>query len=98
MNGRWFSISGAVLLSVGVLLLLQPAAMADTMQLTSPPSDPSWIWNGRVYISPYQAKIDGAAPVNVICDDFFDDTWLGESWTATTRESWGGSRFRGLTV
>ncbi|MBS1859806.1 MAG: hypothetical protein JST11_30830 [Acidobacteria bacterium] len=36
-----------------------------------------------VYLSPYMAKINSSSTaVPVICDDFTDDTWIGETWTA----------------
>jgi hypothetical protein len=40
---------------------------------------------GGVYTSPYTATISGVTnvPVPVICDDFNDDVWVGESWNVT---------------
>lgn len=35
-----------------------------------------------VYVGPYQGTIDGVS-TPIICDDFYDDTYLNESWTAT---------------
>ncbi|HTW22877.1 MAG TPA: PEP-CTERM sorting domain-containing protein [Candidatus Baltobacteraceae bacterium] len=36
-----------------------------------------------VYTSPYTATVGGAANTPVICDDFADDSYIGESWSAT---------------
>jgi hypothetical protein len=36
---------------------------------------------GGVYTSPYTATIAGVAGVKVICDDFFDDSYIPETWT-----------------
>ena len=70
-----------VLLSLGALIVLQPTARAEVVQmyLTSAGSD---ISHG-VYMSPYYATI-GSDPtaVAVICDDFFDDSYVPESWQA----------------
>jgi len=35
-----------------------------------------------IYTSPYTAMIGGGPPVDVICDDFADDTFVPEDWTA----------------
>jgi hypothetical protein len=35
---------------------------------------------GGVYTSPYQATVGGVAGVNVICDDFWDESYLPEDW------------------
>jgi len=37
---------------------------------------------GGVYIGPYYATIDGQSNVPIICDDFVDESFVGESWTA----------------
>lgn len=36
-----------------------------------------------VYTSPYTGTVGGAANTPVICDDFADDSYIGESWSAT---------------
>jgi hypothetical protein len=36
-----------------------------------------------VYIGPYYATINGQANVPIICDDFSDESYIGESWSAT---------------
>ena len=57
------------------------SALADVnFQLTQPqPGSPSM---AGVYISPYQANINGVSTL-VVCDDFADNTYINESWTAT---------------
>lgn len=35
-----------------------------------------------VYVGPYYATIDNTPNVPVICDDFYDETYVGEAWTA----------------
>lgn len=37
---------------------------------------------GDVYTSPYYANVGSNTGVPIICDDFFDDTYFNESWTA----------------
>jgi hypothetical protein len=36
---------------------------------------------GGVYTSPYVATIGGVTGINVICDDFADDSYVPETWT-----------------
>jgi PEP-CTERM motif len=68
-------------------LSFTPSAIADsTMTLTGAGSN---VMNG-VYIGPYTATINGVS-TPVICDDYFDDSYIPESWTAST------STFPGLT-
>ena len=37
----------------------------------------------QVYIGPYTATINGVS-TQVICDDYYDESFIGESWTANT--------------
>ncbi len=71
------------------LLSLAPNAVAattTTMTLTTPlnydPNFPASAFGG-VYVDPYVATVGGVTGVPVICDDFADDTYLNETWTAT---------------
>lgn len=60
---------------------LAPGAVAQTsMVLTGPP--PGNTYDG-IYVSPYYATVGGSTSVPVICDDFGDDTSIGDHWTAT---------------
>ncbi len=62
-------------------LFLAPGAVAQTsMVLTGPP--PGNTYDG-IYVSPYYATVGGSTNVPVICDDFGDDTSIGDHWTAT---------------
>jgi len=56
-----------------------PNLLADTasMQMTS--AGPYTMAN--VYVGPYTANINGVS-TPVICDDFFDDSWIPQWWTA----------------
>lgn len=36
----------------------------------------------NIYIGPYQASINGGATTPVICDDFGDESYIPETWTA----------------
>jgi hypothetical protein len=51
------------------------------MTLTSPGSGNVL---GPAYIGPYVASINSVPDFKVICDDFLADTYVGESWNATT--------------
>lgn len=70
------------LLGVAALAVLSfaPSALADgtaSMTLTSAGSNPF----ANIYMGPYTATVNGVS-TPVICDDFTDDSYLGESWTA----------------
>lgn len=62
-------------------MFLAPPAFADTasMNLTGAGSN---VLNG-VFIGPYTATINGVS-TQVICDDYYDESFIGESWTANT--------------
>jgi hypothetical protein len=55
------------------------------------------VMNG-IYVGPYTATVNGSS-MSIICDDFADDTYNGESWTATvttvsnlTGTKWGNNK------
>lgn len=76
-------ILGVALLFVGALIVLQPAAMAEdlSMVLAAPPPG-NYMYD--VYLSPYYAYIGGATTETpIICDDFEDETYSNEGWTAS---------------
>lgn len=60
------------------VVVLGPFALADSMTLTSASSN---VMAG-VYVGGYTANINGISTI-VICDDFKDDSFINESWTAT---------------
>ncbi|HWG59823.1 MAG TPA: PEP-CTERM sorting domain-containing protein [Candidatus Acidoferrales bacterium] len=77
-------ISHWVFTAIALLILgCAPSAFADgataSMTLTSAGSNP---FDG-IYMGPYTASINGAS-TPVICDDFSDDSFINESWTANT--------------
>jgi len=73
-----------------LFLAVAPAALADsaTLTLTSAGSNTA----DGVYIGPYTATISGTpGSVQVICDDYTHDSYVGETWNAYV------SSFPGLT-
>jgi hypothetical protein len=51
---------------------------------------------GNVYVGPYYATVNGVANTPVICDDFADDSVIGNSWnfTANNFSSLGSALWR----
>jgi len=61
------------------------ASFAQTTQMTlTGVGDGAVVWNGGsgVYVDPYTATVGGVANTPVICDDWSDNSYVGESWTA----------------
>jgi hypothetical protein len=54
------------------------------------------VMNG-VYVGPYTATVNGTS-TQIICDDFVDDSYVGESWTAnvTTLSNLNGTKWGGM--
>jgi|HubBroStandDraft_5_1064220.scaffolds.fasta_scaffold32036_2 hypothetical protein len=50
-----------------------------------------------VYVGPYNATVNGTS-TQIICDDFVDDSYVGESWTAnvTTLSNLNGTKWGGM--
>ena len=82
MTGKSIRILTVILAFLGVLFVVQPAALADQLTLTSAGSTVV----GDVLVDPYIATINGVAGQKVICDDFADDTYLQETWTANVSD------------
>ena len=61
------------------LILLQPKAMADQLQLTGLKTGFSM---GGVYTSPYLISVNGQPTLMFACDDFTTDISIGHTWTA----------------
>jgi hypothetical protein len=78
-------ISIAVVATVAFGLLATGPLFAQTTTLTML-GDPNGVEGpvmGGVYTSPYYATVgSNPSPVAVICDDFIDETYFSESWTA----------------
>lgn len=51
-----------------------------------------------VYVGPYSATVNGTS-TQIICDDFVDDSYIGESWTAnvTTLSNLNGTKWGGMS-
>lgn len=63
-----------------VLLLSGPGLFADVnMTLTGPGNNGSI---SNIYVGPYEGTINGVS-TPIICDDFFDETYFNEAWTAS---------------
>jgi len=72
-----------LLATLVAVVSLTPRAVADqtaSMDLTGVGTNGAY---AGVYIGPYQATINGAS-TPVICDDFGDESYVPESWTAIT--------------
>ena len=79
---------------VGAVLFLAPTALADStasMLLTGAGNNGSL---DGVDVGPYTATINGVS-TSVICDDYDDESYIGETWTAnvTTLSSLGGTKW-----
>ncbi len=77
-----------VYIAVAILLSFAPAAFAGTASMTLTGAGSNVL--AGVYVGPYTATINGTS-TPVICDDFGDESYLPESWTANI------STFPGLT-
>jgi hypothetical protein len=70
------------------LLAVSPlAAQTATVNLTGasmPGVTPGIVWGSSygIYTSPYSGNINGGSTIPLICDDFADNSYLPESWTA----------------
>jgi len=83
-------------LTVVSILFFASASFAQTtsMDLTGV-GNGAVVWDSSsgVYVDPYTATVGGVANTPVICDDWSNNSYLGESWTAsvTTVSSLGTS-------
>jgi hypothetical protein len=78
------------------LVLAAPVAKADGVQVTL--TGVSGGSANGVDTSPYFATVNGTANVPVVCDDFFHEVYIGETWTATvnTFATLDQARFQGV--
>lgn len=77
-----------------VLLCFAPCALGQVnMTLTSAGNN---VMNG-IYVGPYTGTVNGQS-TQIICDDFVDDSYVGESWTAnvTTLSNLNGTKWGGM--
>ncbi len=78
------------LIVLGALMCVAPAAFADCPQTPAPASsacmnliNPGYTGGfAGVYVGPYTASINGGTPTAVICDDYLDESYIPEYWTA----------------
>ena len=89
--------TGNLWLAMGaVLLCFAPFALGQgqvNINLTSAGNN---VMDG-VYVGPYSATVNGTS-TQIICDDFVDDSYVGESWTAnvTTLSNLNGTKWGGM--
>jgi len=80
------------LVIAAAVVFFAPNAFADgttTMVLTGAGTN---IYDGAVFVGPYYATVGGNANTPVICDDYTDDSYVPESWTAyATNETLAGT-------
>ncbi len=77
----------------GLVLCFAPCAFGQGQVDITLTSAGSNVMNG-VYVGPYNATVNGT-PTQIICDDFVDDSYVGESWTAnvTTMSNLNGTKW-----
>jgi hypothetical protein len=66
--------------SVVLLCMAGSAIAGTTLTLTGAGS---YIGLDGIYISPYTATVNGVPNTPVICDDFVDEVYIGESWNTS---------------
>lgn len=74
LRGISWSLIGAALLWSG------PSVFAQASLTLTGPGTNGVISN--IYVGPYQGTVNGVA-TGIICDDFYDDSYFKEAWTAT---------------
>ena len=79
-----------------VVMCFAPCALGQgqvNINLTSAGNN---VMNG-IYVGPYTATVNGHS-TQIICDDFVDDSYVGESWTAnvTTLSNLNGTKWGGM--
>jgi hypothetical protein len=73
---------------------LATVAQAGTVSMQLTGAGNGYVLAG-VYTSPYTGTINNGPPTSIICDDFVDDSFFNESWSAThtTVAALGSTRF-----
>jgi hypothetical protein len=70
-------------LTVVAVLLFAATSLAQTTTITVTAPAPDGAYVGNVYVDPYTGTIgNSTTSVPVICDDWSNNTYLQESWTA----------------
>jgi len=83
MTNSLFRKQGFLL--IAALFVCASASFAQTTSMyLSGTGDNATVWNGGsgVYVDPYTATVGGVSGVSVICDDWSNNSYVGESWTA----------------
>jgi len=75
-----FRVNRGLLGLVLAMVFAVPSAFAQGSVGISMSDGGPYVMNG-VYVGPYTANVNGKSS-QIICDDFADDTYLNESWTA----------------
>ncbi len=73
-------------LAVVAMMGLAPCSFAqdqDGIQVDLTGTGIGYVYDS-VYVSPYTATVNGAPNTQVICDDFSDESYLGQPWSANT--------------
>jgi len=72
------------LLTAAVLVCASVSLAQTTSVYLSGVGDGATVWNGSsgVYVDPYTATVGNTQGVSVICDDWANNTYQNESWTA----------------
>lgn len=76
---RIFVMALVALVCFGLLAI--PAHADVQITLTGPPG-PNGLVAQNIYMNPYVATINGDPGYQVICDDFLDEVYTGETWNA----------------
>ena len=69
-----------------LVFCLAPAAFADQIQLVGVFSSRTGGSNPTEYLTPYQLSINGGPVVLGICDDFWTNVSIGQTWKATPHD------------
>lgn len=76
----------ALYIAAALVILFATGALAQsTVQMTiTSGTAPNGTYGvmGGVYTSPYTGNINGGASIPIICDDFYDDVYPPQTWTA----------------
>jgi len=72
-------------LTIAAVLLFASASFAQTTTMTlTGVGNGAIVWGSQfgVYVDPYTATVGGVPGTSVVCDDWSNDSYLNESWTA----------------
>src|SRR5579872_4333982 len=84
------SFRNLLCLTALVVLFLASASFAETTSVTlTGTGNNTVVWGSGfgVYVDPYTATVGGVANTPVICDDWSDNSYVGESWTANVTQA-----------